>query len=75
MEIFNLHRDTDWSDVYDLDFSNPDLRSYMTNAMEYWVKEFDIDGFRCDVAGMVPTDFWETTINKLRIHQTSLYAS
>ena len=56
---------TDWSDVYDLDFSNPDLRSYMTNAMEYWVKEFDIDGFRCDVAGMVPTDFWETTITKL----------
>ena len=56
---------TDWSDVYDLDFSNPDLRSYMANAMEYWVKEFDIDGFRCDVAGMVPADFWETTINKL----------
>ena len=25
----------------------------------YWVKEADIDGFRCDMAGMVPTDFWE----------------
>ena len=63
---FQSPKNTDWSDVYDLDFSSHDLRNYMANAMEYWVKEFDIDGFRCDVAGMVPTDFWETTINKLR---------
>ena len=62
---FQPPQGTDWSDVYDLDFSSPDLRSYMAKAMGYWVKEFDIDGFRCDVAGMVPTDFWETTINKL----------
>ena len=56
---------TDWSDVYDLDFGQNGLRGYMTSAMEYWVREFDIDGFRCDVAGMVPSDFWETTIKKL----------
>ena len=56
---------TDWSDVYDLDFGQSGLRGYMTSAMEYWVREFDIDGFRCDVAGMVPSDFWETTIKKL----------
>jgi len=58
---------TDWDDVYDLDYSRADLRDYMARAMEYWVTEFDIDGFRCDVAGMVPTDFWEATIEKLNL--------
>jgi 1,4-alpha-glucan branching enzyme len=49
---------TDWDDVIALDYSNPDLRQYMKEAMLYWVEEFDIDGYRCDVAGYVPTDFW-----------------
>ena len=49
----------DWSDVAGLDYSNPDLRTYMTNMLVYWIREFDLDGFRCDVAGMSPTDFWE----------------
>ncbi|HLK18791.1 MAG TPA: alpha-amylase family glycosyl hydrolase, partial [Bryobacteraceae bacterium] len=49
----------DWSDVAGLDYSNPDLRAYMTNMLIYWIREFDLDGFRCDVAGMSPTDFWE----------------
>ena len=49
----------DWSDIIDLDWSNRDLREYMTKAMVYWVKEVGVDGFRCDVAGYVPLDFWE----------------
>lgn len=49
----------DWSDVADLDYSQPGLTLYMIESMQYWVKNADIDGFRCDVAGMVPTDFWE----------------
>lgn len=48
----------DWSDVIDLNFDNQDLRTEMIEALEYWVKEFDIDGYRCDVAGEVPVDFW-----------------
>jgi glycosidase len=51
---------TDWSDVADFDYSQPGLRRYMTESLVYWVREFGIDGFRCDVAGYVPTDFWET---------------
>ena len=58
---------TDWSDVYDLDYTSLDLRQYMINAMEYWVKEYDIDGFRCDVAGMVPTEFWESAVERLNL--------
>jgi glycosidase len=50
---------TDWTDVADLDYSNPELRLAMVDAMKYWVSEYDIDGFRADVAGEVPTDFWE----------------
>ncbi|HXG91954.1 MAG TPA: alpha-amylase family glycosyl hydrolase [Blastocatellia bacterium] len=49
----------DWSDVAELNYDNPKLRDYMIEMLKYWVREFDIDGYRCDVAGEVPTDFWE----------------
>ena len=58
-------KDTDWSDVIDLDYSKSPLRKYMIDAMKYWIKEINIDGFRCDVAGMVPNDFWEKSIKEL----------
>jgi cyclomaltodextrinase len=48
----------DWSDVISFNYNNSKLWIYMENAMEYWIKECNIDGFRCDVAGMVPTPFW-----------------
>ncbi len=49
----------DWSDVAELNYANPQLRRYMTDMLKYWIHEFDLDGFRCDVAEEVPTDFWE----------------
>ena len=49
----------DWTDVADLNYEQPGLRQYMIESMKYWVREADIDGYRCDVAAMVPTDFWE----------------
>ncbi len=49
----------DWSDVAELNYGNAQLRRYMTDMLTYWVREFDLDGFRCDVAEEVPTDFWE----------------
>ena len=55
----------DWQDVIDLDYRQPALRQYMTESMAYWVKNADIDGFRCDVAGLVPTDFWNDTRREL----------
>ncbi|MBK7379353.1 MAG: alpha-amylase [Ignavibacteriales bacterium] len=48
----------DWGDVIDLNYDNKDLWKEMINALKYWVKECDIDGYRCDVAGMVPIKFW-----------------
>ena len=55
----------DWSDVIALDYANPGLRTAMINALKYWVEEFDVDGYRCDVAGLVPTDFWENARREL----------
>ena len=48
----------DWTDVYVLDYSNPDTRKAMIDAMKFWLTDIDVDGFRCDVAMEVPTDFW-----------------
>jgi len=56
---------TDWSDVADLNYDNPELREYMIQSLEYWIKETNIDGYRCDVAGMVPVDFWVSARERL----------
>ena len=49
----------DYDDIIDFDYSQPALRKYMTDALKFWVKEYNIDGYRCDVASFVPIDFWE----------------
>ena len=49
----------DWADVADLNYENPELRKYMIEMLKSWIRDYDLDGFRCDVAGFVPTDFWE----------------
>ncbi|MEI6433579.1 MAG: alpha-amylase family glycosyl hydrolase [Bacteroidota bacterium] len=56
----------DWKDVADLDYSQAGLRQYMTEALSYWIKEADIDGYRCDVAGMMPVDYWNEAAPVLR---------
>lgn len=57
---------TGWSDVADLNYDSAAMRLAMISAMRMWVKDFGIDGFRCDVAGMVPSDFWDEAIATLR---------
>src|SRR4029453_1059996 len=49
----------DWTDVAWLNYENPKLREYVTEMLKHWIREFDLDGFRCDVAGEIPVDFWE----------------
>ena len=55
----------DWDDIIDFDYNQPGLRKYMTEALKFWVKEADIDGFRCDVAGFIPVDFWDNARREL----------
>ncbi|MDP4282553.1 MAG: alpha-amylase family glycosyl hydrolase [Bacteroidota bacterium] len=56
----------DWTDAADLNYDQPGLRKYMTDALIYWVKEAGIDGFRCDVAGMVPVNFWNRAVPEVK---------
>ncbi|MCM1005421.1 MAG: alpha-amylase family glycosyl hydrolase [Prevotella sp.] len=55
----------DWTDTYKFDYSNPKMRAAMIDALKFWVKEADIDGYRCDVAMQVPNDFWEDARTEL----------
>lgn len=55
----------DWSDVIDFNYENKELWDYMKGALRFWVEECNIDGYRCDVAGMVPTEFWNEVRKEL----------
>ena len=57
---------TDWTDVADLNYAAPGLRDAMRDAMRFWVEDVGIDGYRCDVAELVPLEFWEDAIAELR---------
>ena len=61
----NITYPYDWSDIAALNYSDQQLRRYMTDMLKHWIREFDLDGFRCDVAGEVPTDFWEDARREL----------
>ena len=62
----NQGRLTDWTDVVQLDYHNPDMRAAMIAAMRRWLVDYGIDGFRVDVAGFVPDDFWREAVPQLR---------
>jgi glycosidase len=55
----------DWDDIIELDYTKPETRKYMADALKYWVQEIDVDGYRCDVAGFVPLDFWNLARKEL----------
>ncbi|GAB3991831.1 alpha-amylase family glycosyl hydrolase [Spirosoma daeguense] len=67
----NYHRDASGKPLLNnynflrLDFSYPKLREYLINDMIHWVKDCNVDGFRCDVSGSIPVDFWEDARQKL----------
>jgi alpha-amylase len=56
----------DWTDVRKLNYKNPAVGDSMLAAMQFWVNESNIDGFRCDVAAEVPKEFWVKAIGELR---------
>lgn len=54
----------EWWDVTDLDYSNKDLWEELISTLEYYVS-LGVDGFRCDVASMVPLEFWKEVRSRL----------
>lgn len=63
----------DWSDTRDLNYMNPLLHDSMINAMKFWLTETKIDGFRCDVAGEVPRNFWQRCIKELKTVKPDIF--
>jgi len=55
----------EWSDVIHLNYKNVELRKTMIEAMKFWVNTCNIDGFRCDMAHLVPTTFWNEARTEL----------
>jgi cyclomaltodextrinase / maltogenic alpha-amylase / neopullulanase len=56
---------SDWTDVAGLNYANPDVRRYMIDMMKHWMKDYGVDGFRCDVSPTVPLEFWEAARTEL----------
>ena len=69
----NDGKETDWSDVAELDYRNTAMRQAMIGAMMWWVDRMGIDGFRCDVAGGVPMDFWAEARAALKAARPDLF--
>ena len=63
----------DWTDVYCFDYSNPEMRKGMVDALKFWLTDVDVDGFRCDVAMEVPTDFWDETRPQLEEAKADIF--
>ncbi|MFB6273362.1 MAG: alpha-amylase family glycosyl hydrolase [Salinibacter sp.] len=63
---------TNWTDVVDLNYDNPKTRQKMIDVMQYWVREFNIDGYRADVAHAVPPEFWKNAIDSVEIYKEVL---
>jgi glycosidase len=59
-------KDGAWTDVAQLDYARKELWAAMEDALEYWVKEVGIDGYRCDYAHGVRDDFWKEAIGRLK---------
>jgi glycosidase len=63
----------DWTDVAELNYDNREMRAAMVEAMKFWLTEAGIDGFRCDVAGEVPTDFWNEATPQLEAVKPDIF--
>ena len=63
----------DWTDVVELDYANPEMRKAMTDAMIYWIREADVDGFRADMALELPVDYWEEAVPRLKAVKPDIF--
>lgn len=69
----NLMIQYDWTDISKLNYENQDMRAEMKKAMHWWMDTIGIDGFRCDVAGEVPTDFWNDVMAEIKAKHPDMF--
>lgn len=70
---YNTGKSWGWTDVADLNYDNAEMRKAMIEAMQYWVDEFAIDGYRVDVAHGIPNDFWDQMKEELLTEERDLF--
>ncbi len=63
----------DWTDTAKLNYSNHDVWRGQIDAMRYWVEEFKVDGFRCDMAMLVPIEFWQEVAEELHRVKSDIF--
>ncbi|WP_288170833.1 alpha-amylase family glycosyl hydrolase [uncultured Alistipes sp.] len=63
----------DWTDTAKLDYANRDVWEAQTAAMEFWIARHAVDGFRCDMAMLVPIEFWQYAAARLRRVKPDLF--
>ena len=63
----------DWTDTAKLNYANHDVWRAQIEAMRFWVEQHDVDGFRCDMAMLVPTAFWQEAAAQLREVKHNLF--
>ena len=63
----------DWYDIAELNYDNQDMRDAMFRSLEWWMDTIGVDGFRCDVAHEIPTDFWNYAFDSLRVKHPAMF--
>lgn len=63
----------DWYDIAELNYDNQAMREAMFRSLEWWMDTIGVDGFRCDVAHEIPTDFWEFAFDSLRVKHPDMF--
>ncbi|MEJ0105754.1 MAG: alpha-amylase family glycosyl hydrolase [Bacteroidota bacterium] len=61
----NLRSPYDWADVIQINHNSTTQQDAMIDAMKFWIQECDIDGFRCDMAHLIPLSFWQRARKEL----------
>ncbi|MBO5832694.1 MAG: alpha-amylase [Alistipes sp.] len=63
----------DWTDTAKLNYANHEVWRGQIDAMRYWVEEFGVDGFRCDMAMLVPIEFWQEVSAELHSIKSDIF--
>ena len=63
----------DWSDTAKLNYAEKEVWQGQIEAMKFWVREHNIDGFRCDMAMLVPLEFWQEVRRELQSAKSDIF--
>ena len=63
----------DWSDTAKLNYAEKEVWQGQIDAMKFWVEQHNVDGFRCDMAMLVPLEFWQTARCELQSVKSDIF--